>query len=88
MNANVKEKTGTPLALPEGSLYEVAREEMEKILKGEAMGSRMVEPDQWAEKSRRGPYQEIPASHKCGEAAVPLWRGSDQGFFRLSFGTG
>lgn len=43
--ANVKEKPGTPLALPEGSLYEVVREEMEKIMKGGMTGSRVVDSE-------------------------------------------
>jgi 1-acylglycerone phosphate reductase len=49
MSANVKDKTGAPLALPNGSMYEVAREEIEEILRGDTMGSRMVDPDRWAE---------------------------------------
>jgi hypothetical protein len=77
MNANVKEKTGTPLALPEGSLYEVAREEMEKILKGEAMGSRMVDPDQWAEKvvgdlTRKSPPATSVERRQCHSGVVRI----------------
>jgi 1-acylglycerone phosphate reductase len=72
--SNMKDKTGTPLALPEGSLYEVAREEMEKILRGETMGSRMVDPDQWAEQvvgdlTRKSP----PTTVWRGGSATLAW---------------
>lgn len=77
MKANMKEQTGNPVALSEGSLYEVAREEMEKILKGEVMGSRMVESDQWAEKvigdlTKKTP----PATVWRGGGATLTWFGS------------
>ena len=47
--ANMKDQTGNALALPKGSMYEVARPEVEKILRGETMRSRMVDPGPWAE---------------------------------------
>ena len=47
--ANMKDQTGNALALPKGSMYEIARPEVEKIFSGEAMGSRMADPGQWAE---------------------------------------
>lgn len=77
MNANIKEQTGRPLALPEGSLYEVAREEIEKILKGETMGSRMVESDQWAEKVVGDLMKKTPpATVWRGSSATLVWFGS------------
>ena len=74
---NMKDKTGTPLALPEGSIYEVAKEEMEKILRGETMESRMVDPDRWAEDvvgdlTRKSP----PTIVWRGGSATLAWFGS------------
>lgn len=74
---NMKDEKGTPLALPEGSMYEVARPEMEKILRGESMGSRMVDADRWAEEVvgdllRKNP----PVTVWRGGSATLAWFGS------------
>jgi hypothetical protein len=43
-------------------MYEVAREEIEEILRGDTIESRMADPNQWAEQVV-GPYERFPASH-------------------------
>lgn len=77
MSAKVIDKTGAPLALPNGSMYEVAREEIEGILRGDVMGSRMVDPDRWAEQvvgdlTRESP----PATVWRGGSANLVWFGA------------
>lgn len=77
MSTNAKDKTGMPLALPKGSLYEVARVEVEKILGGETMGSRMVDQDQWAEQVVRDlTMKSPPATVWRGGSATLAWFGS------------
>ena len=67
MRANVKDKTGAPLALPNGSMYEVARKEIEEILRGDAMGSRMVDPNRCAE--------QVVGDLTRGSPSATVWRG-------------
>ena len=65
------------MALPNGSMYEVARKEIEEILRGDTMESRMVDPNRWAEQVvgdlTRGPQ---PATVWRGGSADVVWFGA------------
>jgi hypothetical protein len=55
-------------------MYEVVREEMEEILGGDAMGSRLVDPDRWAEQAVGGLTRESPpATVWIGANANLVW---------------
>jgi hypothetical protein len=77
MSINVKDKMGAPLALPNASMYEVVREEMEEILGGDAMGSGLVDPNRWVEQvvgdlTRESP----PATVWRSDTANLVWFGA------------
>ena len=75
--ANMKDGAGSPLALPKGSMYEVARPEMEKILSGDSMGPRMADPDRWAEEVVNDLLKPSPpAAVWRGGSATLAWVGS------------
>jgi 1-acylglycerone phosphate reductase len=77
MSANVKDKTGGPLALPNGSMYEVARKEIDEILRGDTMETRMVDPNRWAEQVVGDLMRDSPpATVWRGGSANMVWFGA------------
>ena len=74
--ANIHDTTGNPLSLPKDSIYGIAKEEIEKRLKGEDLTAQSMDQDLWAERAVGDLTKNSPP--------VVVWRGGSTTLTRFA----